>query len=312
MSQSSLYVAGGLFAMVASWYVLPLQWMALLSFLARLLSGLRARKIIVDDVRWQYLEGGQGPTLVLLHGLAAEADHWLGVAGPVRHQFHLLIPDLPGFGASQHPQDLNFRIEAQSLRLEQWLKALGVSECIIAGNSMGAWIAADFAARNPKMVRALWLQDPFGVESATKSVVMEEFLTGHNNPFKVESMSDYRQLAALMFHKPPHVPYALARAGYLNTARLKDELPRMQDEFLRQSTSMDELAPKLTMPVLIEWGLEDRATHPDGARVLHELIPNSDLVTHEEVGHLPMLEAPSLSTQAFSEFLETHQLVKTH
>ncbi len=308
MSQSTLYVAAGLFLMVASWYVLPKQWMIVMSFLARRLSGLRSKKIVVDGVRWHYLEGGKGPTMVILHGIAAEADHWLGVAGPLRRQFHLLIPDLPGFGKSQPPAGLNFRIDEQSLRLERWLDTLGVGECIVAGNSMGAWIAANFAARNPGRVKALWLQDAFGVKGAPYSKIMTEFLEGNINPFRVETMKDYANLVDLMFFKRPHVPYALARAGYLNTARLKDELPRMQDEFLRQSTSMDELAPRLTMPVLIEWGLEDRATHPDGGKLLHELIPNSELVTHEGVGHLPMLEAPSLATQTFSDFSAKHHL----
>jgi len=308
MSQSSLYVAAALFLLVVSWYVLPLRWMRLLSFLARRLTGLRARRIEVDGVKWQYLEGGTGPDLVILHGLAAEADHWLGVAGPLRRQFRVLIPDLPGFGASQPPAGLDFHIRSQSLRLEAWLDAIGVDRCIVAGNSMGAWVAADFAARHPERVRAVWLQDAFGVKSATTSEIMTEYVKGEVNPFRVESMKDYAQLVDLMFYKRPHVPYALARAGYLNTARLKDELPRMQEEFLLESTPLDELADQLTMPVLVEWGEEDRATHPDGARVLGERIPHATVVTHAKVGHLPMLEAPTLSVQAFKGFVERHAL----
>lgn len=309
MSLSSLYVALALFLLVASWYVLPLRWMRLLSFLARVLTGFRAHRVTVDGIEWHYLEGGEGPTLVILHGLAAEADHWLGVAGPLRHDFHVLVPDLPGFGASQPPAGMNFRIGEQARRLGAWLDELGVEECILAGNSMGAWIAANFAASHPDRVRALWLQDAFGVMSATQSEVMTEYLEGGTNPFTVESMKDYGKLVDLMFVKRPHVPYALARAGYLNTARLKDELPRMQQEFLCDSVPLDELAPRLTMPVLIEWGEGDRATHPDGARALHELIPGSTLVTHPDVGHLPMLEAPTLAVQAFQTFARERDLV---
>lgn len=308
MSQSSLYVAIALFLLVASWYVIPLRWMRLLSFLARRLTGFRARRIVVDGVKWQYLEGGKGPHLVILHGLAAEADHWLGVAGPLRRQFHVLVPDLPGFGRSQPPAGLNFRIDEQSARLEAWLDAIGVDRCVIAGNSMGAWVAADFAARRPDRVRALWLQDAFGVMSGTQSELMTEYLEGSSNPFRVENMRDYAALVDLMFHKRPHVPYALARAGYLNTARLKDDLPRIEDEFLKQSTPLDDLARSLSMPVLIEWGERDRAVHPEGARVLHDRIEGSTLVTHEDVGHLPMLECPTLCVQGFQAFVKDHGL----
>lgn len=308
MSTSSLYVAAGLLAMVASWYVLPRRWMRLLSFLARVLTGLKARDITVDGVKWHYLEGGTGPTLVILHGIAAEADHWLGVAGPLRRQFRVIVPDLPGFGDSQPPQGLDFHIAEQARRLGDWLDAIGVEDCILAGNSMGAWVAGHYAAHHPDRVRALWLMDAFGVMSATHSEVLDEFLNGGTNPFKVDSMREYAGLVDLMFHQRPQVPYPLARAGYLNTARLRQDLPRMNEEFLRESTPLCELAPRLTMPVLIEWGKEDQATHPDGARVLHERIPGSTLVMHPDVGHLPMLEAPTLSVQAFQTFARRHSL----
>lgn len=308
MSQSSLYVAMGLLAMVASWYVMPRRWMALLSFLARVLTGFKARDVTVNGVKWHYIEGGKGPTLVILHGIAAEADHWLGVAGPLRRQFRVLVPDLPGFGASQKPKGLDFHIEQQARRLGAWLDQLGIEECILAGNSMGAWVAANFAANHPQRVRALWLMDAFGVMSAQHSQVLDEFLEGGTNPFKVDSMREYAELVDIMFYERPHVPYPLARAGYLNTHRLKDELPRMNEEFLRESEPLCELAPRLTMPVLIEWGEEDKATHPDGARVLHERIPNSMLVTHPEVGHLAMIEAPTLAVQAFQAFAERYGL----
>ena len=73
---------------------------------------------VVDGVRWHWFEGGKGPHMVILHGLAAEGDHWLGVAGPLRKQFHVLVPDLPGFGTASRRPGWTFISEAQSLRLE--------------------------------------------------------------------------------------------------------------------------------------------------------------------------------------------------
>jgi pimeloyl-ACP methyl ester carboxylesterase len=309
MSHSSLYVAFGLFLMVASWYVIPLRWMRLLSFLSRRLTGFRSRKTVVDGVKWHYLEGGQGPTLVILHGIAGEADHWLGVAGPLRRQFHVLVPDLPGFGQSQKPEGLGFRIEEQSRRLEAFLDHLAIGSFILAGNAQGAWIAAEFAARNPDRVRALWLQDAFGVAEGEHSDLLEDYLNGGDTPpVQVKSMRGYGDLVDLLFYKRPHVPYALARAGYLNMARLRDELPRIQDEALRHSTALETFADALTMPVLIEWGEEDQVAHPDGAKLLHERIPGSTLATYPEVGHLAMLEAPTQCVTTFQEFAAEHGL----
>ena len=309
MSQSSLYVAFGLFLMVASWYVIPMRWMRLLSFLSRAVTGFRSRNTVVDGVKWHYLEGGHGPTLVILHNIAGEADHWLGVAGPLRREFHVLVPDLPGFGQSQKPEGLSFRIEDQSRRLEAFLDHLAIGSVILVGNAQGACIAADFAARNPERVRALWMQGALGVAEGAHSDIMEEYLNGGDTPpVVVNKMRDYVGLVDLLFYKRPHVPYALARAGYLNMARLNKELPRIQDEALRHSAPLESHADALTMPVLIEWGEEDQFAHPDGAKLLHERIPGSTLVTYPEVGHLAMLEAPTQCIATFQAFAAEHGL----
>jgi len=294
---------------VASWFIIPGQWLLVLSWLARRISGFRPRSRTVAGVNWRYIEGGRGPTLVVLHGLNAEADHWLGVAGLLRREFHILVPDLPGFGRSEPPALLDFHIERQAARLEAWLDELGVGECLVAGNSMGAWIAAQFAATHPGRVKALWLQDPFGVLSAPPSEVLTAYFDDGSNPFHVESMMDYKRLIETMFQRPPHVPYPIARAGYLYAMRLRPHLQRMYHEILEESEPLEALAPRLGMPVLIEWGHEDRAVHVDGAAILAGLLPNSEVVIHDHIGHLPMLECPVDAAKTFRHFARSRGLI---
>lgn len=309
MEPLSRWLALGLVAMVASWYLLPWAWAWVLTFLGRRLTGLRSRHRTVEGVHWHYLETRRrGTTLVMLHGVAAECDHWLAVAGNLRRQFHILIPDLPGFGASERPDSLSFRIGDQSRRLEAWLGELNVDCCVLAGSSMGGWIAADFAARQPNRVRALWLQNPFGVLSSEPSELLKGIERGEPNPFSVENLADYRQLAVTMLSRSYHVPYPLAWHGYRLTRRLQPHLERMQEEILGQSEPLESLAPNLTMPVLIEWGVDDRAVHVSGARILHASLEHSELHVLSGIGHLPMLERPFQSASLFREFVARHGL----
>lgn len=310
MGTVSTYLLLFLIAGVVSWYVIPLKWMAMLSRLSRLVMGMRSHTKVIDGVRWHWFEGGKGPDLVILHGLAAEADHWLGVAAPLRKKFRVLVPDLPGFGSSQPPAGLDFHIRAQSLRLEAWLDTLGVEQCILAGNSMGAWISADFAARHPQRVAAVWLQAPFGVLSAEPSEIISGLEVSGDNPFSVNTVKDYRSLVSLMFNKPPHLPYPIARAGFLNARRLRDEMPRMQKEVLQESESQELLAPRLTMPVLLEWGKDDRAVSVKGADILAQLLPDVEVVLRDDVGHLPLLETPAQSAATFAQFAIRHDLIE--
>lgn len=309
MGTASTYLLLFLIAGAASWYVMPLKWMALLSRTSRLVMGMRSHTKTVDGIRWHWFEGGKGPHVVILHGLAAEADHWLGIAAPLRKHFHVLVPDLPGFGASEPPADLDFHIRAQSLRLESWLASMNIDQCILVGNSMGAWISAHFAARHPERVQALWLQAPFGVLSAPKSEIISGLEVTGDNPFSVSTIADYRSLVSLMFNKPPHLPYPIARAGYLNARRLRDEMPRMQEEILKESKPLEELAPQLSMPVLLEWGKDDRAVNVEGAAVLSPLLAQVEVVLLDDVGHLPLLETPAQSATTFLQFAGRHQLL---
>lgn len=306
-----MYLLLFMVAGVASWFVIPGKWLLFLSWLARRISGFKAKDRRVAGVRWHYFEGGRGPTLVILHGLAAEADHWLGVAGLLRRDFHILAPDLPGFGRSEPPAQLAFNIDRQSARLATWLDELGVGECLLAGNSMGAWVAADFAARHPGRVPGLWLQGPFGVLSAPASELLGALFDDGRNPFRVESMADYKRLIEVMFRRAPHVPYPIARAGYLNARRLQPHLPRMQTEVLQESEALESLAPRLDMPVLIEWGREDRAVNVAGAEILASLLPRSEVVLRENIGHLPMLECPVLCANTFRQFARDRGLLPT-
>ena len=129
---------------------------------------------VSQRLRLHYVDWGNetAPPLLLIHGGRDHARSWDWVARDLRRDFHVLVPDLPGFGASEPPAQLGFSIREQSLRLEAWLAQVGVGECLLAGNSMGAWIAGDFAARHPGRVTALWLQSPFGVLSAQPSEVL--------------------------------------------------------------------------------------------------------------------------------------------
>jgi len=296
-------------ALIASWYLAPGAWYGALARLARGLAGVGPRSCQEAGVHWFYLEGGRGPTLVLLHGLAAEADHWLAVAGRLHRRLHLLIPDLPGFGQSEPCADLSFRVADQAERVWQWLDGLGVGECMLAGSSMGGWIAAHCAAARPERVNALWLQDPLGVSTAVASTMLARMARGERNPFAIETIGDFRRLAAEMMARRLPIPYPVLRAGFEHAHRLLPHLARIQDELLGQSAPIESLADALRMPVLVEWGSTDAAVHVSGAVVLKKLLPVAEVVVRPGVGHLAMLECPARSARGFLAFCERRRLL---
>ncbi len=110
------------------------------------------------DVR--YVRTGEGPPLILIHGLASSAYTWSEVIGPLSLRFDVMALDLPGFGASSQPDDLSFADYGPAM--VGFMDALGVEKAHLAGNSMGGAVALQMAARLSSRVDRLVLLDSAG------------------------------------------------------------------------------------------------------------------------------------------------------
>src|SRR5690606_18357664 len=120
--------------------------------------------------------------------------------------YHLIIPDLLGFGASSKPMSTDYRSEAQATRLHELLQVKGLASNIhVGGNSMGGAISVAYAALYPKEVKSLWLVDSAGFWSAG----IHEALAGatlENNPLLINSNEDFYKMYDFVMYKPPYLP----------------------------------------------------------------------------------------------------------
>jgi pimeloyl-ACP methyl ester carboxylesterase len=126
---------------------------------ARRLCGFRSRSIEVNGDAWHYLEGGpeSAETLVLLHGFGADKDNWPLYGRALKKDYRVFIPDLPGFGQSTRRPDADYRIGAQTERLQSYIRAMGIDKFHIAGNSMGGCLALNYALTYPGHVHTVAL-----------------------------------------------------------------------------------------------------------------------------------------------------------
>src|SRR6185312_4075249 len=129
-------------------------WKRMLLRRLKFLAWLVALLVIVlgGNTRWSYYEGGDGPTIVLLHGFASSKEVWLPVAKLLTPHFHLIIPDLPGWGESSRNADAGYDIDAQASRLDAFVQALRLQRFVLVGHSMGGAIAGVYAAGHPEHV----------------------------------------------------------------------------------------------------------------------------------------------------------------
>ena len=119
----------------------------------RLMAGLEQDSVEVDGFEMPYLAGGEGPTLLLLHGFTADKDNFSRVAKHLTRDFRVVIPDLPGFGEASAPEDADYGLDAQVARVAGFMEAVGIEGAAhVGGSSMGGYIAASLALVHPDTV----------------------------------------------------------------------------------------------------------------------------------------------------------------
>lgn len=295
----------------APWLVSALLW------LERSRNHLSSHTLDVSGIQFHYLarpatppvagssSPGKRPVMVLLHGFGGDAYHWLRPVSHLSVHFDLLIPDLPGFGKTPFPPDGAANMEAQADRLHQWMKALDIESCYLAGNSMGAYLAAVYAARYPQQIRALWLLNPGGVHQAELTPLLQTVADGGTNLLIPHDMASFYQLRQRVFARQPWLPHPLVRA-IVQRCRERDALYRqLFDAMCYHSAPLESLCPRLTMPVLVVWGHHDQVLHPAGAEVLKPLLPAAQFVLMMDAGHCPMIEFPRRCSEDFVRFVNS-------
>jgi pimeloyl-ACP methyl ester carboxylesterase len=220
------------------------------------------RRLELEGVSTAYLEAGSGPPLVLLHGPGANASHFGRVFGDLKATNRLVVPDLPGHGASAIEGELTAQ------RVIDWLDALIAATCseppVLVGNAAGGAVAARFAIERPAGCAALVLVDSLGLRPFQPSPAFGRAL----NAFVADpNESTYEGLWAHCAHDLPKLRAGMGRAwdafsAYnLHRAQTPDgqqALGVMMGDFGQKAIPADDLA-KIGVPTTLIWGRHDEA-----------------------------------------------------
>ncbi|MFV0278110.1 MAG: alpha/beta fold hydrolase [Parahaliea sp.] len=281
--------------------------------MARRRAGIYRRQLTVNGWSWSYLDGGKAGAepLVLIHGFGGDKDNWTRYAPFVTGHYRLIAPDLPGFGENDRRLHEDYGIDAQVGRLTDFLDALGIDKCHLGGNSMGGFIALQFALRHPGRLRSLSLFNNAGVSGAVESD-LERIMAADPSatPLAVRSMADIDRLLELAAYRPRWIPRAFKRVMYRRFKTHEALLDRIFAQLLRRieqdGGTMNDQLDGIETPTLILWGRHDRLLNVSCTEVLHAGIKGSELVILEDAGHVPMIEQPARTASAQLAFLTKH------
>lgn len=299
-----------LIALALLYFVFPGQLVQIARWLMRRRARLVRKTVTVGGRCWPYLEGGDPakPTLVMVHGFGADKDHWTFYAPWLTKDYHLIAPDLPGFGENDRDGELPFDVATQASRLKAFLDALGIERPHLGGNSMGGWIALRFAIDYPDALRTLTLMNNAGIVGANESELQKLAADRDYNPLVLANLEDADRLIAFVVRKPAHVPARLKPAIYADALKHRDLLDKIfwiiADE-MEEKPLNDELG-KVKVPTLILWGRHDKLIDVSCVTVLEKGIAQSRAHIFEHVAHVPMIEDPKATANIQREFLAAH------
>ncbi|SFJ89473.1 alpha/beta fold hydrolase [Jannaschia pohangensis] len=278
-------------------FLAPATVVSLTQWQAARAAGLESKTVDVNGYEVHYFEGGQGPILVMLHGMADDRHSFVGTAGALTDSYHVILPDLRGHGDNAPDPGLDYSIVGQRDFVRGFSRVLDLDHFFLAGNSMGGHVSAAFTLEYPEMVDRLILVNAAGL-------VVDDTVVYGGFGDTIETEEQFDALMARVMYNPPSVPGPIKRHLIATTNARVDFINGLAAAVREgpQYDLLDQIAA-IQVPTLVLWGEEDVVVPMAVANAYAERIPSAELVLLPEAGHSPQLEAPDRVAKAIRDFL---------
>ena len=251
--------------------------------------------------RLHYSRQGQGPALVILHGLFGSGTNWNSQAKRLTDHFDVILPDARNHGRSPHAPDMSYAVMADDLR--QLMDDLALDNAVVLGHSMGGKTAMTLALRAPERVRALVVADiaPVDYHEQSNSPLIEALqrvdLSGITSRAEADSA-----LAA-------DIPQPMVRQFLLTNLQYEDQHYRWRipldtlAERLPELESFPAMEATYSGPALFLYGTESSYVRPDMQTTIRRYFPSAELRSIPQAGHWLHAEQPQLFADELQRFL---------
>jgi 2-hydroxymuconate-semialdehyde hydrolase len=269
------------------------------------------KRLRVSGGELAYVDEGEGPTVLLLHGFPMSAHLWRDLVPILAPRFRAVAPDLLGYGDSDKPLEAAVHVRAQTGYVREMLDTLGLERLAVIGHDIGGGIAQLLAFEG--LVETLVLIDSVSLDSwpiegvrmiqrAEPGSVDEEFVAdlvtmtfdlGMGHPARLED-EDREEFVRPWRSDPPALIRAAQGIDGVGLAGTEDRLA------------------SLDIRTLIVWGEDDPFQPSDLAERLGELLPGSTVALVPGCSHFVTEDAPEAVLPLVSEYLRTHYLGERH
>ena len=273
------------------------------------------RTVEIHGHEVSYQDVGDGPVLLLLHGIAGSGRAWREVLPALAKDFRVIAPDLLGHGESAKPIG-DYSLGAYASGIRDLLGVIGIERATIVGQSFGGGVAMQLAYQHPELCERLVLVDSGGLGREVNPILRAATLplAEYVMPVLFPSFVKDRGDAVSRFLKDKGIRSGRAAEVWLAYRSLTETENRKAfvrtvrsviDPGGQTVSAMDRLYLAAEVPTLIVWGTDDTIIPVSHAHAAHEAVPGSRLELFEGVGHFPHVEAPERFVEVLRDFLQS-------
>jgi pimeloyl-ACP methyl ester carboxylesterase len=253
-----------------------------------------------------------GPPIILVHGFAASLHTWEPWVERLSDRYRIITLDLPGHGLTRAPADYQASTQGFVAAIDAFADHEGLTRFTLGGNSMGGGVAWNYALTHPERLDGLVLVNAAGWRP--EAVDPDE---RDGPPPLVFSLIRAPVIGTLIrtLEMRPLARQGL-RSAFIDDARVDDAMVDRYVELSRgpghrrillniaQNGAAPERMREIATPTLVMHGAVDNLIPVAAGRYYADTIPDAELVVFDDVGHVPMEEAPDRSAAALAAFLE--------
>lgn len=276
--------------------------------------GEATRTVMLSGHEFAYLDSGDGPAVLFIHGLTNSSRSWARLVDTLNMDHRILAPDLYGHGASAKPMG-DYSLSAHAATLRDLLDRLGIDQVTLVGHSLGGGIALQFCYLFPERVSRLVLVSSGGLGRSVSPLLRAATLPGAewvlpliaSDWVRVRAEAVGRTLARMGWRPSPDVTEAWrgftsladadSRRAFLATTR------SVIDPGGQTVTAHDHLPLVARIPTLVVWGTRDRMIPAWHATTAHQAFPGSRVELFVGAGHFPHLDEPERFAEVLRDFL---------
>lgn len=255
--------------------------------------------IQIDGNKIRYLESGNSKNiLVLVHGLGASAERWNNVIPKFAKHYHVIVPDLIGFGYSDKPI-VDYTPDFFSTFLGKFFNALEIKRPNVIGSSLGGQITAEYASAHPDNIEKLILVSPSGVMKQS-TPALDAYIMAALYPNEQSAKNAFEMMESSGNQVDDRIVH-----GFIERMQLPNAKLAFMSTVLGLKNS-EVITPKLhtiISPTLIIWGSKDPVIPIQYAESFALSIKDCRFYRMDNCGHTPYVQDPDTFSSLVLEFL---------